>query len=62
MSEGLRTYSGLKGDERVARRHIALMDATLELLGGQPPQSVSASPLSVSCARSGVCPATAARE
>ena len=41
VSEGLRTYSGLKGDERVARRRIALMDATLELLGGQPPQSVT---------------------
>lgn len=41
VSEGLRTYSGVKGDERVARRRTALMDAALQLLGGQPPQSVT---------------------
>ena len=41
VSEELRTYSGVKGDERVARRRTALMDAALEVLGGQPPQSVT---------------------
>ena len=41
VSEELRTYSGVKGDERVARRRTALMDAALELLGGQQPQSVT---------------------
>ncbi|NDK88598.1 TetR/AcrR family transcriptional regulator [Gordonia desulfuricans] len=40
-SAALRSYGGVDGDERIARRRIALMDAALDLLGADGGGSVT---------------------